>query len=38
MMEMGPSDAGFPLYLILISPDKDLILNPLKQKGKPSFY
>jgi hypothetical protein len=34
MMEMGPSDAGFPLYLILISPDKDFDIKSIKAKRK----
>lgn len=34
MMEMGPSDAGFPLHLILISPDKDFNISSLKRKER----
>ncbi len=34
MQEMGPTDAGFPLHLILVSPDKDFNIASLKQKKK----
>lgn len=34
MMEMGPTDAGFPLHLILISADKDFSIQSIKRKKK----
>src|SRR5438067_1211200 len=34
MMEMGPTDAGFPLHLILVSTDKDFDINSIKAKKK----
>jgi hypothetical protein len=34
MLEMGPSDAGFPLHLILISGDKDFNMASLKKKRR----
>src|SRR5687768_16981621 len=34
MSEMGPSDAGFPLHLILVSRDKDFNIASLKKKNK----
>jgi hypothetical protein len=34
MKEMGPTDAGYPLHLILISSDKDFDIKSIKAKGK----
>lgn len=34
MMEMGPSDAGFPIHLVLISSDKDFNISSIKKKKK----
>ncbi|MGZ3846263.1 MAG: M14 family metallopeptidase, partial [Flavisolibacter sp.] len=34
MMEMGPTDAGFPLHLVLVSSDKDFNINSIKAKKK----
>lgn len=34
MMTMGPSDAGFPLHLIVVSNDKDFDLASLRRKNK----
>ena len=34
MMEMGPTDAGFPLHLILVSTDKDFSIPSIKNKKK----
>lgn len=34
MMEMGPSDAGYPLHLILVSTDKDFDIKSIKAKKK----
>ncbi|MBI5856056.1 MAG: M14 family metallopeptidase [Sphingobacteriales bacterium] len=34
MMEMGMSDAGYPLHLILVSADKDFNMPSLKKKNK----
>jgi hypothetical protein len=34
MMEMGPSDAGFPIHLVLISSDGDFDINSIKRKKK----
>lgn len=34
MRAMGPSDAGFPLHLIIVSPDKDVDIASLKKKDK----
>jgi hypothetical protein len=34
MMEMGPSDAGYPLHLILVSRDKDFDISSIKRKKK----
>ncbi len=31
---MGPTDAGFPLHLVLISPTKDFTITSLKKKKK----
>ena len=34
MQAMGPSDAGYPLHLVLVSTDKDFDIASLKKKGK----
>ncbi len=34
MMEMGPTDAGFPLHLILVSSDKEFDILSIKAKKK----
>src|SRR3954464_13634662 len=34
MKEMGPTDAGFPLHLILVSMDRDFDIASLKKKNK----
>jgi len=34
MMEMGPTDAGFPLHLILVSTDKTFDIKAIKSKKK----
>ncbi|MBV8255630.1 MAG: M14 family metallopeptidase [Chitinophaga sp.] len=34
MMEMGPTDAGFPLHLIVLSPDRDFDFVSLRKKDK----
>jgi hypothetical protein len=34
MLEMGPSDAGFPLHLILVSGDRDFSIASLKKNKK----
>jgi hypothetical protein len=34
MIEMGPTDAGFPLHLILVSADKDFDIKSIKEKKK----
>ncbi|ANE50327.1 M14 family metallopeptidase [Flavisolibacter tropicus] len=34
MKEMGPSDAGFPVHLILVSGDKDFTIKSLKDKKR----
>lgn len=34
MMEMGPTDAGFPLHLIIVSKEKDFDIPSLKKKKK----
>jgi hypothetical protein len=34
MLEMGPSDAGFPLHLVIISKDKDFDIASLKKKNR----
>ena len=34
MQEMGPTDAGFPLHLILVSTDKDFNTQSIKAKKK----
>lgn len=34
MIEMGPSDAGFPLHLVLVSADGDFDIRSIKAKNK----
>jgi hypothetical protein len=34
MQAIGPSDAGYPLHLVLVSADKDFNIASLKTKGK----
>ena len=34
MQEMGPSDAGFPVHLILVSTDRDFNIQSIKAKKK----
>ncbi|HYF31395.1 MAG TPA: M14 family metallopeptidase [Chitinophagaceae bacterium] len=34
MLTMGPSDAGFPLHLVIVSNDKDFDLASLRRKNK----
>ena len=34
MLEMGPTDSGYPLHLILFNPDKEYDLEKLKEGGK----
>ena len=34
MQPMGPSDAGYPLHLVLVSTDKDFDIASLKEKGR----
>lgn len=34
MMEMGPTDAGYPLHLVLVSGDKDFSIQSIKNKKK----
>lgn len=34
MMEMGPSDAGYPVHLILVSGTQDFTIQSLKSKNK----
>jgi hypothetical protein len=34
MLKMGPTDAGFPLHLVLVSNDGDFDMNSLHQKNK----
>src|SRR6476469_7594359 len=38
MTEMGPTDAGFPLHLILVSTDKDFDITSLKAKKKAIIF
>jgi hypothetical protein len=38
MMEMGPTDAGFPLHLIVVSPDKDFDIKSIKAKKKAIIF
>jgi hypothetical protein len=34
MKEMGPTDAGYPLHLVLVSSDKDFNISSIKKKNK----
>lgn len=34
MQEMGPTDAGFPLHLVIYSPSRDFNFSSLRQKNK----
>jgi hypothetical protein len=34
MLTMGPSDAGFPLHLVVVSADNDVDLSSLRKKNK----
>src|SRR5690348_3721851 len=34
MMEMGPTDAGYPLHLVLVSSEKDFDIASIKAKKK----
>lgn len=34
MLTMGPTDAGFPLHLVLVSSDKDFDMNSLRRKNR----
>jgi hypothetical protein len=34
MIEMGPTDAGYPLHLILVSAEKDFDITSIKRKNK----
>lgn len=34
MQPMGPTDAGYPLHLVLVSTDKDFDIASLKRKGR----
>ena len=38
MMEMGPTDAGFPLHLVLVSADKDFNIQSIKVKKKAIIF
>lgn len=38
MKEMGPTDAGFPLHLILVSTDKDFNIKSIKAKKKAIIF
>ena len=38
MMEMGPTDAGFPLHLVLISADNDFDLKSARKKNKTVIF
>src|SRR5579875_1010735 len=38
MMEMGPTDAGFPLHLVLVSTDKDFDIKSIKAKKKAIIF
>src|SRR4029078_3127221 len=38
MMEMGPTDAGFPLHLVLVSGDKDFNIQSIKAKKKAIIF
>ena len=38
MQEMGPTDAGFPLHLVLVSKDKDFNIASLRSKGRTIIF
>lgn len=38
MMEMGPSDAGFPLHLVLVSSGRDFDIKSIKAKKKAIIF
>ena len=38
MMEMGPTDAGYPLHLIMVSGDKDFNIQSIKAKKKAIIF
>lgn len=38
MMEMGPTDAGYPLHLVLVSADKDFNIASIKKKKKTIIF
>jgi hypothetical protein len=38
MQEMGPTDAGFPLHLIMVSTDKDFNIQSIKAKKKSIIF
>ena len=38
MQPMGPTDAGYPLHLVLVSTDKDFNIASLKKKGKSIIF
>ena len=38
MQEMGPTDAGFPLHLVLVSADKDFNIPSIKAKKKAIIF
>ena len=38
MQEMGPSDAGFPLHLVIVSTDKDFNIQSIKAKKKSIIF
>lgn len=38
MMEMGPTDAGLPLHLVLVSTDKDFDITSVRKKKKTILF
>jgi len=38
IMEMGPTDAGFPLHLVMVSGDKDFNIQSIKAKKKAIIF
>jgi hypothetical protein len=38
MMEMGPTDAGLPLHLVMVSADKDFDMRSIKAKKKAIIF
>lgn len=38
LKEMGPTDAGFPLHLVLVSADGDFSIPSLKKKGRAIIF